>query len=326
MNKETKRQHFVPRTYLKNFAQKHKKAFKINVVEKANLSKFFFTNIINVCLENDFYTLNGKTKEEHLLIESFYSDLIEDQYDEIYKILIDPSKREITPEIHEKIISCVITMMYRTTRWVHLHNEFMNKVLEKMFSLCQQTNKDYFIYEGERYSIANKSLKQVQCEFREGAKMYQIVLQIDVALRLISIRHYDGILVSKLLDENHLITSDNPVTLSNLQGGRIAPFDPENMISLPLDSKHLLTIMPHSESAGIHHITRINATAGMSVGKMISNNASQYVSCHKHLLGSKKGLTEYIQNKERYEAPATPAQMNNLNEIFARAKALGILK
>ena len=196
MHQETRRQHFVPRTYLKNFAVKKKDSFKINVVDKDDLSRLFFTNIINVCIENDFYTLEGKTKEERQLIESFYSDAIESQYGDCYKILVDPAIRDIDPTIHESIIACAITMMYRTTRWIHLHNEFMNRVLEKMFALCQQANKDYFMIEGVKYSIANRTLKQVQCEFRESVKRYQIILQVDVALKLISIRKNDGILVS----------------------------------------------------------------------------------------------------------------------------------
>lgn len=217
-------------------------------------------------------------------------------------------------------------MMYRTSRWVHLHNDFVDKVLEKLFSLCNQKKTDYFIYENSRYSIANKSLKQVQCEFHKQAKDYQIVTQLDTALKLISIRKYDGLLVSKLANEHHLITSDNPVILSNIVPGRIAPFDPENMLSLPIDHTHLLTILPHSQTDSSHRIMRLHINGGMSAGKMIVNNGSQFTSCQKHLLGSKSGLTEYYKNKEKYESPITEEQANNLDSIYKKARDLGIIK
>ena len=146
-------------------------------------------------------------------------------------------------------------------------------------------------------------------------RSYKVLMQLEVAFKLIDIRKYDEILICKLFPENQLITSDNPVILSNFKPGIIAPFDPENMIKLPIDTNHILTIMPHSQSTGEHRISRVTHTDAMSSGKMIVNNYSQYSSSFKYILGTKKGISDFISKKTDYEKPATEEQKKKLEEI-----------
>lgn len=144
---------------------------------------------------------------------------------------------------------------------------------------------------------------------------------MEVAFKLINIRKFDGILLSKLSPENQLITSDNPVVLSNINPGHIAPFDPENMIRLPLDSSHILTIMPHSHSDGSHRISRTKENAGMSTAKMVANNSSQLESSFKYILGTKSALSNFIEKLEEYKKPISEEQkkdMEELNEIVRK--------
>ncbi|MGM0582952.1 MAG: DUF4238 domain-containing protein [Bacteroidota bacterium] len=296
MSQETKRQHYVPRTYLQKFAIKRKKNYNIHAADKNNLENIIFPNITNICLETDIYTLTGQTKEQRQALETFYSDNVESVYNEVYQTLTDESIREIDEEIHYKIVMTIITMLYRTSKWIHLHNDFFDTVLDKMYSLCVHTGKDHFMYEDVKYSIKGKTLDEIKTEFKTMKKDDQVLTQLEIAFKLINIRKFDGILVSKITSENQLITSDNPVVLSNINPGIIAPFDPENMIRLPLDSKHILTIMPHSQTDGSHRISRTNESAGMSVAKMIANNSSQLKSSFKYILGTKKALSNFIEN------------------------------
>jgi len=226
--------------------------------------------------------------------------------------LTDESIREIDEKMHYKIVMTIITMMYRTSKWIHLHNDFFDTVLDKMYSLCEQTGKDYFIYEAVKYSIKGKTLDEIKTEFRTMGKEVQVLTQLEVAFKLINIRKFDGILVSKITSENQLITSDNPVVLSNINPRHIAPFDPENMIILPLDSKHILTIMPHSQSDGSHRISRTNEDAVISVAKMITNNSSQLESSFKYILGTKSALSNFIEKLDDYKKPINEEQRKNM--------------
>ena len=315
MSQETKRQHYVPRTYLQKFAVKRKKNYYINAIDKKNLEQIIFPNIKNVCLETDIYTLTGQTKEQRQALETFYSDNVENVYNEVYQTLTDETISEIDEEMHYKIVMTIITMMYRTSKWIHLHNDFFDTVLDKVYSLCKQTGKDYFMFDSVKYSIKGKTLDEIKTEFRTMKKEVQVLTQLEVALKLINIRKFDGIYVSILTSENQLITSDNPVILSNINQGHIAPFDPENMIRLPLDSSHILTLMPHSQSDGSHRITRTNESAVMSVAKMIANKTSQLESSFKYIFGKKRALSNFIEKLDDYKKPISDVQRKKLEEL-----------
>jgi len=171
------------------------------------------------------------------------------------------------------------------------------------------------MYEDLRYSIKGKTLDEIKKEFRKMKKEVQVLTQLKVAFKLINIRKFDGILVSKITSGNELFTSDNPVVLSNINPGHIAPFDPENMIMLPLDSSHILTIMPHSQSDGSHRISRTIESAGMSAAKMIANNSSQLESSFKYILGTKRALSNFIEKLEDYKKPISEVQRKNMEEL-----------
>ena len=84
-----KRQHFVPRTYLKHFSKQVGEDYLINVLPRleTNEDKIFESNIQNICLQRHIYTLPGNTVEEKMLLEKFYSANYESQYDSIYSLL-----------------------------------------------------------------------------------------------------------------------------------------------------------------------------------------------------------------------------------------------
>lgn len=322
MKKETKRQHYVPRTYLKRFENQRNKDFIIYAANKENLEKIISPNITKVCVENDLYTLNGENESERQFLETFYAENVEERYDEVYQVLTDESVHEISAEMHYQIILTVLTMLYRTSKWVHMDNDLFDRHLEKLFARYQQNGNDYFKFEEIGYSSEGKTLKEVQQDFRKLKKDSQVLFQLEVAMKLIDIRRHDGLMVDKLSDENQFFTSDNPVIMENMQSGPIAPLDPENMIRLPLDTKHILTIMPHSQSDGKHLIIRARHLGGQSIGIMVSNNYSQLASCHRYILGSQKGLNDYISKMGEYERPIDEKLIGEVDEIKERIRKI----
>lgn len=56
INKEPKRHHYVPRTYLSHFALKNRNEYQIHVMDKKT-KNIFKTNIKNIAVEKDFYTV-----------------------------------------------------------------------------------------------------------------------------------------------------------------------------------------------------------------------------------------------------------------------------
>ncbi len=328
---EVKRQHYVPRTYLKHFSTERSGEFFIKALPTTDCieGRIIELNISNICLQKDLYTLPGDTAEERMLIEKFYSDNYEVHYNKIYEILIDPDKKTLTDEERELIISTVITMFYRTTKWINLHNEFSNRVLEQAYFMCQQTGKDYFMFEKQKISVAGKTLEQLQKENKYENRPAQILTQLQVALRLIKLRTIrDGIYVSKLVDENcEFITSDNPVVYSNINSGHAAPFDPTNILKLPLDNKHMLFLMPYSDKETKHLILRHNVSGTTCFTEKLTSNYEQFRNSERFLLGSDSSLKGYLATKEISERPLTEEEnlkMKSFGDLIQKGKDLGL--
>jgi len=328
---EVKRQHYVPRTYLKKFSTERSEEYFIKALPTTDCKeeKIIEINISNVCLQNGLYTLPGNTVKEKMLIEKFYSDNYETHYNKIYEILIDPDKKTLSDNERELIISTVVTMFYRTTKWVNLHNVFFNRVLEQAYFMCQQTGKDFFMFEKQKISIAGKTLEQLQKENKYENRPAQVLLQLQVALRLVKLRTIrDGICISKLVDDNsEFITSDNPVIYSNINGGHIAPFDPSNVLKLPLDNKHMLFLMPYSDKETKHLLIRNNLSDTMCFSEKLTSNYEQLKNSERFILGSDSSLKGYLATKEISERPLSKEEnlkLKSFGDLIQKGKDLDL--
>lgn len=314
-----KRQHFVPRTYLKHFGVLRGKESLISVLpsSESDIDKVFETNIKRIAFENNLYTLPGETIEQKMAIEKFYADELEQHYDRIYQILVDPSRIEITPEERDLIISTVVTMYYRTTKWVNLSKNLMSRVFIQMFELCKQTGKDYFTYENEKISIAGKTLEEFTKEFNDNRQSGMVLVQLETAFKLIALRtKFDAIVVSKLNNENcEYVTSDNPVIASNPKTERIIPFNHENLLYLPLDSKHMLMLIPEVEKGNENKIFRNTLEGIRSKSSRLTSNFQQMANSEMFVFGSKSGLELYLKTKSITERALTEKEINDPHVI-----------
>lgn len=308
MAKETIRQHYVPKTYMKRFSSERNDSYYIMGIDKMAIhqEKIIELNTINVCLRKNLYTLTGNTEEERQKIEKFYSEEIENNYDKVYSILTNPAKVFITMDERKLIVSTIITMLYRTTKWITEHNKLRDMSLKRVYNLCEQTGKKHFQFEGERISIEGKSLQQIQKEFTTDSRENQVKTQLEVAFKLIDLRLNDGIFVSKLGEGDcRFITSDNPVVLRNSRNIRTIPFDRNNIITLHLDEKHKLMIMPSSEQSITNLIVRHTTVGTQADLDMIVSNGLQMENSEKFILGTETGIKEYIFLRKEFERPMT---------------------
>lgn len=321
MGKDVKRQHYVPRTYLKNFSVERKEQYYIKALSVTDCveKNIYETSVANVCVENHLYTLPGDTLEERMLIEKFYSENLETHYSKIYSLLTDPNKKTITDAERELIISTVVTMFYRTTKWITQHNNFFDRVFDSAYNLAIQNGYDYFTFESQKVSIAGKTLQELQKEFRFDSKPSLIIIQLEVALNLIKLRSArDGIMIVKLMDEDcEFITSDNPVIYSSVNGKQLAPFDAENILQLPLDKKHTLLLMPYADDETKYIISRSNRSGHMCYTQKLTSNYSQFLSADKFILGNESSIKGYLATKEETEKPLTEEQIKKFDEIDA---------
>lgn len=327
---ETKRQHYVPETYLKKFGLERKEnEFQVFALNKNSLKNPFPVNTSKICVQTNLYTLEGYSEKERQLIENFYNTEIEQKYNEIYELLIDDKIREITVAQKELIISTAITLLYRVTKWLTSHNDFIKRVFEKGIQLAEQVGKDYFLFEGEKINFQGRKLDEIVKEYAKKEKEENIITQLEVALKLIELRKSDTISVIKLDDENlSFVTSDNPIVLYNFKSRFFAPFNPENIISMPLNSKYKLTIYPSDGLAEPGYISRIFHKETLAYTEMMTNNFEQFNNAEKFIIGDEKTLSEFESFVEKAKKPIeiNEKQSKELEKIMKISRKLGIIK
>ncbi|HBX67608.1 MAG TPA: hypothetical protein DEG32_16170 [Balneolaceae bacterium] len=326
-NNETVRQHFVPRVYLKHFGIKRKKNYKINALNKEDPSKIIFPSVNQVCVVNDLYTLTGETEEERQAIENFYSYELEAKYDEVYNILTDPTKKEITDDENDLIIKTVITLLYRNYKWISVFNSFLERVFEDAIQLCQSEGKDSFNFLGRNLTIHEKNASDLTKEHFQRNRESQVLTQLKVAYRLYEVRKKSGLFVTQLSDQDSsFLTSDNPVIISSSHKEFVVPFDPENVLMLPLDKDFLLYIMPLSDIIRVNYIARDTKKGTLAKMEALSSNFQQLQNCERFIFGRKRTINQLINQKENLEkVPVSDDKTKSYSEVLGQCKKYGII-
>lgn len=292
---ETKRQHYVPETYLNKFGIETKaNEYQVFVSRADNIENYFPVNTSKICVQTDLYTLKGETEEERQLIENFYGNYIEGNYNEIYEILTNDNVYEITTKQKDLIIATVITLLFRVTKWLNTHNDFIKSGFERAIELAEQVNKEYFIFEDEKISFKNKDVNQLIKEYKAKNKDSHTLSQLRTAMRLISLRANDRINVIKINDDRYsFITSDNPIVLYNFDKLPIAPFNPQNIISMTLNSKYKLVLYPYDEFFGNDNFSRLIHRDFTAYTEMLVTNYEQYQNAERFIIGDETTLKNF---------------------------------
>jgi hypothetical protein len=323
----TKRQHFVPRTYLKHFSEK-KGSGHYNImmlpVNDLRPEAIVERNIESVCYQKHLYTQPGTTAEEKMILEKFYAEQLENQYEDVYSILIDPTKNQLSNEERELVIATVSTMYYRVPKLIKRHTGLMRRVFEMAIQASKQTGQEETTIENDKYTIEGRSVDELVAEYVANNKSHQVITQLKVAVGLIATRiENDNVYISQLDDgDSEFITSDNPVVIQNPSGGDFFPMSPSNILKLPLDRKHCLMLMPNKDKYSLNRIVRNNVKGGFSRWEELITNSEQLEGADECIVGSFSSLKRFLDIKDK-EIPLTENEKNLSKFLNEMAKNNG---
>ena len=125
------RQHYIPRSYLKNFAtKKDKKKFVIDgyKLDEDVLIKDLSTK--DICLEKHIYTIETKDDSKKFALETYYADNVDSEYPNIYKILTDKSIKKVDKNQKIQILYVCLSLYFRTPHYLNQHNKITNEILD----------------------------------------------------------------------------------------------------------------------------------------------------------------------------------------------------
>ncbi|QNE42029.1 DUF4238 domain-containing protein (plasmid) [Hymenobacter sp. NBH84] len=323
--KRTKRQHIVPRTYLKHFAVKRGKECFITAYSKGKPhSQLYEPNISGVCVRTDFYTIPGETIEQQLEIETLYSRRLEDHYDLVYNLLVNPTKIFLSEGERAFIIATLTTMLFRAPRWIEGHNQAIAEYLAAYYKQCVLLGVDGSFLGKFYFDHRQETLSEVVARFDLFIKRDQHYDMLELALQLQQQKLKDSaISVIKLQAGScQLLCSDNPVIVVAADEHN-HPLNSDADILLPLDGKHLLYLHAHVKQS-TPYINRQLLTGDQARMRCLSVNWRQYHNAAKQLLGSRVGLEHYLQRHGLLNQPVN--QHRKQEALYNDELAIGIYK
>ncbi|MDP2384823.1 MAG: DUF4238 domain-containing protein [Bacteroidota bacterium] len=224
----TKKQHTVPKVFLKNFSDNKRDIYRI--FKKPNRSREIIEKEINspVSLEtatvvDNFYTV--KSGKEPMMVETLiYSQFIENEYPQIYKVFVDPNIDKFDMKQRSQILTFFATLHCRTP-----------KQFELFFNLIPPTH----LYELE--------------QIKEDYKSFHLA---EIAQKVIEAHQFKRLIIYKITDNLEFITSDNPVLIvgrdNSLKNNNYREqFNRDNICIIPIDRKHCCVFSHCKDKNGI---------------------------------------------------------------------------
>lgn len=201
------------------------------------------------------------------------------------------------------IIGMVCSLFFRNLSWKRFYDQFMGETIQKVYDLSVASGQEVFVFEGEDVSKKGKTADQIKNEMWIRDKPGFIVTQTLASIKLLKLRlESDGIVVMKIQNlKQQFITSDRLVALRDPEDQRLIPINPKNFISLPLDQKHMLMLIPERPKQNLLEVYRNNAS---DVDPFVWNT-QQHGLAHKYLMGSETGLQQYSDMVRRVNSKRT---------------------
>lgn len=300
MNKESrpKRQHFIPRSYLQNFAEKIDKKFFVEAKLKSESKpEDDLQSISNICVDKNLYTLPQVESDDKYRLERFYAQEVDGVYPEVYKLLVDPSVTTITAAQRAQIIMTTMSLFFRTPKFLNHNTKNSNRALEVTANRFKDQNGNVkFEYEGRRFDFHIDNLEEVKTDLKLRSKLKFLQNHLKDWHDFILYKSKVGIAVFHLYEDVDLITSDNPVVMNSVVGNPFNVFDPTNIICLPLDNRHFLKIFPNTVPDHNNRVLREERDKSFA----FTTNHSVDQNSEVWILGKPNSITAHIADQAKY--------------------------
>jgi len=262
MARRTKRQHFLPQSYLKRFSNKEQV-----YVHNFQLGKSYVNNIKDAACIDDFYTVQTIDKKLDDSIEHELLSRFEGKANPIIEKIVN---KKCIPENEEKRILCsYLALMYTRGLWFrqisleiceHLFIELFDKLMtdEKLYNeAMEKVEKEY----GVKNDMPFEKAKEMRHKFEVNANInrtyYVKEMMLNAAvLEDIFFELNFNLLYIPVYSSSKYITSDRPfVVMTGSKEGKKWIEDSEAEIYFPLSSSKCL-MLDFKESPVIREVQR----------------------------------------------------------------------
>lgn len=265
-----KNQHYVPQSYLRNFAEKNLAFISING------GNIFRKSVRRICSEEFLYDVENFDLYDKQIIENFYGKNIDAYFPEITNFCKDGKQQVLTPQMRELLVTCCLSLVFRHPKFINNNPEF-----------------------NEEDIIVEKGNKQINY-----SKIKRVSSHLENFKRLVDLRINDGIAVSFCDLKTEFITNDNPVLITNSNLELQSHFDPSNMLYLPLSPQICITFTPSNDP----DLKRTFIKSSMPKDQVYLINQRIEEQSERTLIGTENGLKNFFKEKEFYSDEKNKAE------------------
>jgi hypothetical protein len=247
-----KHQHFIPRSYLKNFAEKRDEQYWVDTVMRGEQQQIKTLPITSVCVQKNLYTLAVRDGEDRFAIEKYYASEVDGVYPAVYRMLADKSVSLITTEEKHRILNTILSLFFRTPRFLNQRITGIYQLFEQLAEAGGEDGEMLSIElpDGGRREFIRKDLDAEWEACIQQAKADFLVSHMEEWRKFVDFKMGCGLEVITVPEELPLITCDNPVVVLGLNGqpNYEDAFAINNIIEVPIDKLSYLIIYPNNVS------------------------------------------------------------------------------
>lgn len=309
-------QHFIPRSYLRNFTQEQDGKYFVEAkLSTDEQPKERLISIKDICVEKNIYTLPGNEGEDKYAIEKYYATEIDQVYPQIYQLLVDDKVTAITDEQRRNIILTTISLFFRTPKFLNLHKQRTDRMLEMAINrFIDKEGRVRVQLNGHQLDFHIDELEDIRSQLHIDHKLAFLQQHLKDLHDFVEFKMNAGLSVISVEGDTELITSDNPVEMHSIRQHPFDPFDPTNMIQVPLDNRHYLIIYPNTEEVIKEMVFRGHRDHLF----VLTCNYNSARNAEDWILGKPGTVTAHLSDQANY-AVETPENLQEFQAMEARA-------
>lgn len=277
-------QHYIPKSYLKNFAiHKGNKVYLVDTIMRGKNEQVKTLPTKTICAEKNIYTFDDTKPGDPYALEKFYAVEVDAIYPKVYDTLVNSTIMNIPKDTKREILNTLLSLKFRRP-------EPLQAVVSKLEWMFDRMSKhphsaesmlNYSI-EGSKYSFYYKDLASEMEIRRKELKENWLIKHFAQWQEFVEYKIACGLDVIEVPDDVPIITSDNPVSVFDLMGKRNVanPFDPTNMLEIPLDRTHYLVIHPNVTSENTYqriHRSKRDKYFAAGVNRKVQENSDKRI-------------------------------------------------
>lgn len=315
-------QHYIPKSYLKNFAVEQDGKYFVEAKLKTDEQpKEKLIGIRNICVDKNIYTLPEDAGSDKYALEKYYASEIDGVYPEIYQLLTDVKVTQITDEQRRNIILTTMSLFFRTPKFLNLNKQRIDRLLD--MSVARFMDKEQRVrvqLNGHQLDFHIDELEEVRSQLYVDNKLAFLKQHLHDLHGFVEFKMNAGLSVITVEGEIDLITSDNPVEMHSIYNHTFDPFDPTNIIQLPLDNRHYLIIYPNTEEV----IKEMVFRSSRDFYFVLTSNHNCEKNAEDWILGKPGTIHAHIADQAKHwaETPENLAKMDEFEKVSKDLKEI----